>query len=222
MNPRHRTLLGILLFVPLAAIIFATFACLPAPIGDPDTANIDPALTGVYQHAPDPDGKQEAFAILSPWDAHTYYLTYIDIDRSQNPPSAEQSHYKAWLTTLGNATFICCQSVDQDFSAEKEKPEWPALRLDKTPSGLTARLVDADSVFLKNAQTNVDQKTLSATLQTAISDHANDDALYTKDKLDFKKLDPAAIKTALPNVKLEIEPPAAAQSPPASPPAGMP
>ena len=107
MKTNPRTLLAIALFVPFAAILLTFFACLPVPIGNPETSKIDEPLSGIYLLQPSkPDDKTVTLAILRPWDSKTYLLQYFTED--------EKKHltFKCWLTAIAGKTFITCQPMD--------------------------------------------------------------------------------------------------------------
>jgi hypothetical protein len=185
MKPTHRTLLAVALFLPLAALLLATFACLPAPVGDPDKSQVDASLSGIYKGMPtDPADKSTELAILKPWDAKTYLLEYMTVDSQDNKETRQIQHYKAWLTTLSEKTFLTAQPMD-DMSTllgaeSSDKPFWLVLRVDKVPAGLELRMVNPDSEFLKNV-------TKQEEFEAAIKAHVSDNALYG-DTITFKKL----------------------------------
>ena len=181
MTAKSRTFVSIALFLPLAAILLATFACLPAPVGDPETSKVDEALTGVYRGG---DAQQTILAVLRPWDAKTYLLTYMAVEKKDDKESHAEMHFKAWLTSLGGQTFLTAQPMD-DLSDilhtdNPEKKYWAVFRLDKTPTGLVASMIKPDSDFVKGLDTR-DQ------LEAAIKAHVNDKDLYG-DPMTFKTL----------------------------------
>ena len=184
MKPTHRTLLALALFLPLAAILLATFACLPAPVGDPEKSKVDESLAGIYKGMPaDPTDKSTALAILKPWDAKTYLLQYMVVETKDNKETHELQHFKAWLTIIEGKTFLTAQPLDDPAALigdTPDKPFWIVLRLDKVPTGLEVRMVNPDSEFMKNL-------TKQPEIEAAIKAHVSDNALYG-DVLTFKKL----------------------------------
>jgi hypothetical protein len=181
MPARFRTFLGIALFVPLAAILLATFACLPAPVGDPETSKIDDALTGIYRGG---DAQSTILVLIRPWDSHTYLLEYVAVEKKDDKETHGILHFKAWLTKFGDQTFLTAQPMDDLSYAvgdTGEKPYWAVFRLDKTPTGLVASMVKPDSDFVKDLTTRQQ-------LEDAIKAHALDKGLYSE-PLTFKKLD---------------------------------
>jgi len=184
MKPASRTLLAVALFVPLAVLLLATFACLPAPVGDPEKSQVDAALAGIYKAQPtDPADKSTALAILKPWDAKTYLLEYLMVETKDNKETHEIQHFKAWLTTIAGKTFLTAQPTDDFANLVGDTPDklfWIVLRLDKVPTGLELRMVNPDSDFMKNL-TKQDE------IEAAIKAHVSDNALYG-DVLTFKKL----------------------------------
>jgi hypothetical protein len=184
MKTNPRTLLAIALFVPLAAILLATFACLPVPIGDPEKSKVDETLSGVYQGKPtEPGDKTLSLAILRPWDAKTYLLQYFVVDASDNKDKRQFQSFKCWLTTIEGKTFLTAQPMgDLQFALgdKGDKPVWVVFRLDIVPSGLVASMVNPDSEFLKDLAKPED-------FAAAIKAHVSDKGLYG-DAVTFKKL----------------------------------
>src|SRR4051812_33856052 len=97
MNARTRTTLGILLFVPLSVVLLASYACLPAPVGEPEKSAVDAKLTGAWQAVKkEGEDADSRIALMRPWDAHTYYLQYMATEKGKDKTSV--MHFKAWLT----------------------------------------------------------------------------------------------------------------------------
>lgn len=226
MNATRRTVLGTLLFVPLAAVILATIACLPVPVGDPEKSKVDAALSGAYQQvSTDPADKDKTtVVILAPWDAHTYLLQYATSDTSTTPPTGDVTNFKAWLTDLGGATFLTAQpmnSVPGMPTDPGDQPFWAVFRLDgakaagqghpgKTADVITARMVNNESPLFKDL--DKDHTTREA-VEAIIKAHAGDDALYTDKGITFKKLGPAdaamiekTLTAAHPTVAIQTQP----------------
>jgi hypothetical protein len=187
MKSAHRTCLSIALFTPLACLLLITFACLPAPVGDPEKSKIDENLAGIYQQVPqDPASKDVNLAILKPWDSRTYMLNYMVLGKQNDKETHELKHFKVWLTTIEGKTFLTAQPMDDlQFALGKDEqaaePFWAVLRIDKVPSGLELRMLNRNSEFLKNL-------TKQAEIEAAIKAHVSDNDLYAE-PVTFKKLD---------------------------------
>lgn len=187
MKSTHRTWLAIGLFVPLAILLLITFACLPVPIGNPETSKVDDALSGIYQAVPkDADETDINLAILRPWDSRTYMLNYYAVEKRDNKENHEIHHFKAWLTTIADKTFLTAQPMDDlQFALgpdeDASKPYWVVFRIDKVPSGLELRMVNVDSEYLKGRKTQ-------AEFEAAIKAHVSDNDLYNE-AVTYKKLD---------------------------------
>ncbi len=184
-SPKKRTLVGVLLFVPLAALLLATFACLPAPIGDPETASVDQALVGAWRSVPAEGSSDDegALVILRPWDKHTYYLQYLATRGKGADMSAEAVNYKAWLVKFGDVTFICCEALDnKDFMApgmDADHYWWAAKIEPKDDTVVVTPLKDGEGP-LKDLKTQ-------AEIEAVLKADPNAPALYDK-SLTFKKL----------------------------------
>jgi hypothetical protein len=201
-NPR--TVLAVALFIPLAAVLLVTSACLPVPVGNPETSKVDETLSGIYQlQNQNPADKDTALAILKPWDAKTYILDYVTTETKDNNENRQIQHFKCWLTTIAGKTFITCQPMDGIKPLlnvpDTEKPVWLVLRLNKVPSGLEILMVNPDSDFLKNL-------TKQEEFEAAIKAHAEDKGLYGE-PATFKKLgkdDQALVEETL--AKFNVKP----------------
>jgi hypothetical protein len=187
MTPITRTRLGIALFVPLAAALLATFACLPAPVGDPETARLDDSLVGIWKGVPKTaDNKDEGYALLRPWDNHTYLMRYFVAETKDGQEKRNALTYKAWLTPINNATFLTAQPMDDvhfgPAAAPDDKRYWVVFRVDRNADGsIDARMVAPDSDLIK-------EKTTRADIEAVIKAHLEEKSLYTSEPLTFKKL----------------------------------
>ncbi|MGN6369697.1 MAG: hypothetical protein ACTHN5_15670 [Phycisphaerae bacterium] len=178
---RHRTVLGIVLFVPLAALLLLMFACLPAPVGDPASSKVDSALSGAWK-ATDPDGKT-VLALVRPWDEHTYYVEYMAQSKKDGKEENGVLHFKAWLTPLGGATFITLEPLDRlDYVSkdEDDKAWWMTAKIDLKPGTLSFRPINPDSSLVKELDTR--QK-----LEEVIKNNVDREDLYSPE-MQFQKL----------------------------------
>jgi hypothetical protein len=158
MRNRQRTVLGLALFVPVAAVLLSLFACLPAPVGDPEKSTVDAKLTGAWIGASE-KSDDRWIALLRPWDRHTWYLVYLNTKKDGEGKGAGHMHFKAWLTRLGGATFITAEpleTLDYAFppaAGEKAEKHWIVGRVDIKDDALTFRLIDLNSWIVKDLKT---------------------------------------------------------------------
>lgn len=184
-----KTLLAIALFIPSVIILLATLACLPAPVGNPDTATLDNALTGAWQ-ATAGDPTDTAVALLRPYDAHTWFLQYFISEKKDGKETVGIVNCKAWLANFAGTTFICCESLDNsDFLPGKTADKtYFVAKLDRTGDKLTLSPVNDSSDLLKDAKT---QPQIEAVLKA----NANNKALYEEtNPMTFAKLDKDHLK----------------------------
>ena len=194
MTSKHRTLLAIALFVPLAAVLLVTFACVPVPVGDP-------AKSKVPDERPNPDAflavpkdakpEDKNLTLIRPWDEHTYFLQYISVSKKDDKEDVNVENYKAWLTPLAGATFLTCEPMDdtayEGHTAKKPK-FWAVFRIEFAADGLEAKIINADSDLLKDLMEKAkDGKATREDLETIIKAHADDKVLYG-DTVKYKKL----------------------------------
>ena len=181
---QRRTLLAIGLFIPLAAILLATFACLPAPVGDPEQAKLDDTLTGAWQLVPSDASKDVGVVLVRPMDSHTYFAQYIYLEvKDDKSEKATVLNYRAWLTTLGGATFITCESLDDSKfidPASDTRYYWVA-KLDRKGDTVTTLPVNPDLPIVKEAKT---REQMEAVVKANL-----DRKEFYSSNIVFKKLD---------------------------------
>jgi hypothetical protein len=177
----NRTVLGVVLFVPIAALLLTMFACLPAPVGDPENSKVDPILTGAWQGT-DPDGGAE-LVLVRPWDSHTYFVQYMVQSKKDGKEENRLSHYKAWLTSLGGSTFMTFEPLEHfDYIAkdDNDKAWWLVARIQPTAGTIAFRPISPDSPLVKDLDTR-------EKLEAAITANVGKDELYGKE-MKFDKL----------------------------------
>lgn len=155
-TPLRRSLAGLAVAAGLLPSLLALLACIPFPVGDPETSQIDPGLTGAWVGQ---DEDSIELLILRPYDRRTWLGTILLVipapaDAGQPAPAgAEQATspdallarmldersdpasldiHKIWLTTLGGRRFLCWErlhSVD-DEKGEFRPPYWLVMRVD--------------------------------------------------------------------------------------------
>lgn len=185
MKSSTRTWLGLALFLPLAAVLLATFACLPAPVGDPEASKIDSSLVAAWQGVPqNPEDKDITLMLVQPWDARTYLLRFLAQETEDGKPAYKYHAYKAWLTTFGNATYLTAEPLDDlrfgPASSPEDKKLWMVFRLDKDATTIKLRMVKGDSDLMK-------EKTTRAEIEAVLKANPDNDTLFAE-SLSFKKL----------------------------------
>jgi hypothetical protein len=81
-NGRLRSAAGAALGLALVAVLAGVMGCLelPAPVGDPEQARIDPAMTGVWEGRDVESGGTVSVWIFRPWDRRTWRLEWYELD----------------------------------------------------------------------------------------------------------------------------------------------
>jgi hypothetical protein len=156
MSNRQRTILGVVLFIPMAAMLVTMFACLPAPVGDPEKSAVDEKLSGVWLGDSKKDD-EKPIIVLRPWDKHTYYLVFTSGKKGDGKD--KPMHYKAWLTTLGGATFLTAEPLDSlEFAyppaaGEKSEMQWVVGRVEQKGDTVIYRMINEKSWIVKDLNT---------------------------------------------------------------------
>jgi hypothetical protein len=183
---KFKTILSIVLFIPLAGFLLVTLACLPVPVGDPETAKIDPELTGAWQAIPPEggDAKNKMLVTMRPYDTHTYFLQFMALEVKEGKEQAVVASYKSWLTSLGGATFLVAEPLDNsDFltpGAAADRYYWVG-KLERAGETATLSALKETSPLLKDIKTREQA-------ETVIKANVNNKDLYETTTMKFKKL----------------------------------
>jgi hypothetical protein len=179
-----KTLLSITFFIPLAGILLITLACLPAPVGDPETAKVDPALVGAWQLGiTDPASKEKGVVTMRALDAKTYFVQYLFLEVKDGKEVVSVLDHKGWLTSLAGATFITCESLDDAaylVPGEKSDRYYWVAKLERSGDTVTLSPVNESSPLMKD-------KTTRDQIETVIKANVNNKELYSQ-TMTFKKL----------------------------------
>lgn len=169
MRPERRSLMGFLLAALLVPLLAGVLACIPVPIGDPETSAIDPATTGIWI----PEGDLGIW-LMDRYDERTWLATVVEVDTAQDPECealeapvgyAEaielmENHrdclevsdvgiFKAWSTELDGRRFLTLEprgliSTEGDSPGSMEPPFWFVFEVEHGDGRLTLRPVDPD------------------------------------------------------------------------------
>jgi hypothetical protein len=162
-----RTLLGLVLALPLAALIAGLFACLPVPVGDPEKSKVDPKFVGGWVVSN--NEKNSTLYIIRAFDERTYLVQVlgfeVQADKSIKP--ASNMSLKAWLTPIGKETYVCAELLNPEtpmgIAGDKDKPAYFVATVSLKNDELTLRVTNPDSPQLKDVKTREDaEKALAA------------------------------------------------------------
>ena len=194
---RRRWMIPLLASLPVAAVVVGLGACLPVPLGDPETSAVDPRLAGVWTN----DFKEAGGTCLValPYDARTYFVHVVDVERAgavelplEGPVSLDRieqanqelrnrpwtvrckGHYKAWLTKVKDATFVTLSPLSLPGGADDVVHVVARLNL-LNDDKLFAHGVDAEHPALKKAFQEKDAR--DAVLK-AVAENVADENLY--------------------------------------------
>jgi len=135
--------------------LLAVTACLKAPIGNPETAKIDPKLVGVW--ASIEKDKEGPMFVFQPYDKRTYMVGWFGLKEgdslheqqagvasSKNPDDEREFHVlKGWLTVISGTRFVCMEPMFQLDKDQGMKPQmWFAWKIDLKDDRLTLHLVE--------------------------------------------------------------------------------
>ena len=162
---------------PLIVVILGLTACVKHPIGDPETSKVNPDFAGTWSS----DG---SILFFRPYDARTYLITNFTYSEENGEIQAQtRVDYKAWLTPVGDETFITMEPLTiAHFVGVEAKPPYFVAKIRLVEGELHLRLVNPDSAPVKEAKN-------SSQLETAIKEYLSSDTLYIGDLSVLKKLE---------------------------------
>lgn len=119
MRVNARSATGVLLMLGILPILAGLLACMPeyVPLGNPDRAKIDPAMTGIWHVTGDMEPFVGQFLYFQPWDKHTWMVTNVTFEvdadalgteADEESPDYDLSNYEDVIR------FIEDEDVDED------------------------------------------------------------------------------------------------------------
>lgn len=181
-----RSWTGILLSLPILALILGMWACLPVPVGDPEKSKVDDKLLGIWVPEPSKDpakaDSETSLYFVQQWDAKTYIVDAISYKKDWKPEDVLEKNFhltfKGWLTDLGGKRFLVLETMwlqpfleKQIGNKEKDVKAWVVMQIDQKDGIVRARMIKAETELLKDVKTTQEAEKI-------IAAHVNDDALY--------------------------------------------
>src|SRR4051812_24335316 len=104
---RKHAFFGLAILVMLGII-----GCLEVPLGDPETSKADDQYVGLWLNNGTPNDESELISVMA-YDSRTYIISQMHFVKTD---AGYQSHgqliSKAWLTKIGDTTFITAEPKD--------------------------------------------------------------------------------------------------------------
>jgi hypothetical protein len=168
---RRSLVVSSLVLAPMLVLILGLMACVKHPVGDPERSQVCPQYTGMWL-GEDAQGTA-TLLMLRPYDARTYLLgifSHRDEGHAIKPLSHQDG--KAWLTTLGDSTFITMEPlVWSHFAGFTEKPPYLVAKISRVEDTLRLRLVDGGKALARAAAD-------SREFEAIVKEHQDSDSLY--------------------------------------------
>jgi len=188
---KRSLLFSLLTVVPAAIVILGLAACVKHPVGDPEKSKVDPQYAGVWL-TEDADGSG-SFLVMLPYDSRTYFAKIMSYRKTvDGVEPTEIMDCKAWLTSIGGATFITMEPLSWGKLAKvRDKPPYLVGKIALVDSALQIRLLDGGKPLVRDADN-------SRELEAAIAEHVDSDSLFVDETTVFKQVgDKTRIETAL-------------------------
>lgn len=122
MNARQRSLSGLLLAIILIPVLAGLLACIdlmPAPVGNPEKARIDPWLTGLWL-------AEDQVWVFDPYDKRTWLMSIYSIEERQSCSEPDASEGSS-STDDGEGDFDDEEEIE--FDAPEEWYAWEIAQL---------------------------------------------------------------------------------------------
>jgi len=139
------------------------------------------------------DGGEDNLLFLRPYDSRTYYANIFTYSREGDEiKPSERLDFKAWLTSIGDATFISMECLScKHFAGVSEEPPYLVGKMSLADGSLHLRFVNGGEEPAESANN-------SSELEKVIAENVNSDSLYIDDEFVYKKTnDKALIETVL-------------------------
>jgi hypothetical protein len=175
---RFSPLVTLAAVAPLVVIILGSTACVKHPIGDPERSKVDPRCSGVWLAT-----DEQMLLLLRPYDSRTYLariLSYTSKDGVIRPQ--EETEAKAWLTSLGGATFLTLELLDWGHFAGLADDDLPyyVMRFDFKDDALSLRLIGGEEACKAGSRRE---------LESVIKRNVDSESLYDDPAMDFRRAD---------------------------------
>jgi hypothetical protein len=193
---RRSLLLSLVTVGPLIVVILGLTACVEHSVGNPEKSKVDPRYSGVWLMREDGG---DTLLFMRPYDSRTYYANTLAYGRKNDEiEPSERFDYKAWLTSIGDATFISMEPLScAHFAGVAKKPPYLVGKMSLEDDSLHLRFVNGGEEPAKSANN-------SRELEKVIAENVNSDSLYIDDEFVFKK---TKDKTLIESVLKAFEPP---------------
>jgi hypothetical protein len=177
---RRSLMLSLLTVIPFAIAMLGLTACVKHPVGDPDSSKVDARFSGVWLST-DAVGHRTLMA-MRPYDARTYLIRTLNFHGEAPDIVADtRSDWKAWLTPIGDATFLTMEPLRFLPSAGTgDRPAYFVARIDLVDGKLRLHLLNGTSGPAGKANDR-------AELEAAIAEQIDSPSLYIGDVLVFEK-----------------------------------
>jgi len=174
----------------MIVVILGLAACVKHPVGDPERSKVDPQYSGVWLTKE--NESEGTLLFMRPYDSRTYVANIFNYDSEGNEiEPTERLDFKAWLTSIGDATFITMEPLScAHFAGVSEKPPYLAGKISLVDGELHLRLVNGDKEPARSANN-------SSELEKVIAEHVDSESLYVDDAMAFKKTDDKALIKAV-------------------------
>jgi hypothetical protein len=175
----RRTLLAIVLMVPMFALMIVMMGCLPVPVGDPDNSTPDEALNGAWIQRED---DKETLYMVQSYDKHTHLVRYYNFKRNGDAIEAgDHGAYRGWITQIAGVAFLTLEPkpLPEAWGEKDSNPKWIVGKYRIDGPSVIYNMVKADAEQIKNAANRSEAEAVLAA-------NANNAALFG-DSTSFRK-----------------------------------
>lgn len=178
---QHSLLCSSLAVAPMLLVILGLLACVKHPVGDPECSQVSPEFLGMWR-GEDSQGVT-TLLMLRPYDQRTYFAGIFSYEKADGDVAPiHQYDGKAWLTTLGDATYFTLEPlIWAHFAGFTEKPPYLVGQIRRVEDVVELRMVDGGHELVKDAS---DREQLEAILR----EHGDSDSVFADEVLRFQRV----------------------------------
>ena len=179
-TPRFRR---VLLTAFLSGCLLMLASCLPVPLGDPETSQVDPKLVGAWTEVENADTGN--LYVIAAFDKHGYVVQCVSYTRKGEAFEAKSTTWRAWLTEIKGTRFITFQDIPH-----MADPNWPGgvtypiAKIELDGNLLTATGLDAGYAKFNEIRD-------AAALGKVVEENLADPMMYLEKRIVLRRMDAA-------------------------------
>ncbi len=167
-----------------ALVMLGMIGCLEIPLGDPETSKVDEQYVGLWLNNATPNDESDLLAVM-PYDSRTLLISQMRFVKTDaGYQSRGQINMKAWLTKIGDTTFITAEGKDPKSLVESGDKAYFVAKIARVGEQVTVQSGRSGD-FVKEAKVST-----PAELAKLIADNLQNPKLYETDSGTYTRMGP--------------------------------